>query len=519
MKKKSLFMLFASMLIGLQGYCFTKIEPVKDLIVVGQSDSIRGCHEENNYCWASFNVDVPVNGPQALVDSVMVLINREVFKMCEYCIEFNESPYDYLAYNEKELFTNDGNRLLSHYLDKYKPLIEDSLWNTFGLELKMEAQTEKYVTYGLEFFHCGASCGSEKFFYIFDKSDGHQVKEIVSRDNLWRFFHDYPEYNAVGDDLWFGRAGWQFSPEDDMDKYSFGLLDDHFSVAIQGCGNHYLLLGFPYGQVFSYLSTKAQTLVERNEENVPMLPAYLSHKNPEVNLEVDTVNYALIGCISVAGGEIRDTLLHYDPALEIYPKLVYSIDASIGSPLYLLTYSFGHLLYLDEAMTCIYNDEHHLQPVSLFSVEGQRDSVVSCMWYDQLVEASEGFPFDEFDENRFGLHYDPFTNRLYYPILEQHDPDSEFANTSCQRYTGRFEVLHFNGKEFVPVDDDGAWWLNSDMRHYKRTISNRKTADGIEQIDLMPDGTYRRTVWKGAKTLDDLRKKPDEVKISKNKNF
>ena len=74
----------------------------------------------------------------------------------------------------------------------------------------------------------------------------------------------------------------------------------------------------------------------------------------------------------------------------------------------------------------------------------------------------------------------------------------------------------FNGKKFVPAGTDGAWWLNPDLRNYKRTVSNRKVADGIEQVDLMPDGTYRRSVWKGAKTLDDLRKKPDEVKVMYN---
>ncbi len=486
-----------------------------DLEVTEQIDSIHGGHEENDYCWVSFHVDVPVNGPQVLVDSVMALVNKEVYKMCEYSIEFNHRPDEFVAYSEKEMFTNDGKRLLSHYMEKYKSLIEDSLWNTFGLELKMETQTEKYVTFGVERFYCGASCSSEKHFYTFDKRDGHQVKEIIDYDNLVRFFSDYPEYTSIDDDPWFGRAGWRFFPEDDANKYDYGLLDDHFSLAIQGCGNHYLLLSFPYGQIFSYLSPEAQALVERNEENEPMLPAYLSHRNPEVNLEVDTLNHALIGCVSVAGGEIRDTLLHYDPALEIYPKQVYTI----GIPVFLLTYSFGHLLYQDEAMTCTLDDNSHLRPVSLFSVEGKKDSVVTCMWYDQPLEASGGFPFDEFDENRFGLHYDWMTNRLYYPILESHDLDSEFANTSCLRYTGRFEVLQFNGKEFVPAADDGAWWLNKDLRNYKRTVSNKKKPDGIEQIDLMPDGTYRRAFWKGAKTLDDLRKKPDEVNVNKQNDF
>ena len=507
------------MIFGLQGCGSAKIESPKALTVVEQVDSVHGSHDENRYCWATFNIDVPVNGPQALVDSVLVLVNSEVYQMCEYCIEFLNRPDEYVAYSEREMFTNDGNQLLNHYLEKYKPLIEDSLWNTFGLELKMESQTEKYVTYGLEFIHCGGSCGSEKSYYIFDKRDGHQVKDIISHDNMARFFTDYPEYTSVEDDPWFGMAGWRFSSEDVFSPNDYGLLDDHFSLVIQGYGNHFLLLCFPYGQLFSYLSPETQALVERHEENLPMLPAYLSHRNPEVSLEVDTVNYALIGCVSVAGGEIRDTLLNYEPTLEVNPKLVYSIGTSDGKTVFLLTYSFGHLLFQDEAMTCTLDDNSHLQPVSLFSIEGQKDSVVTCMWYDQPLEASGGFPYDEFDENRFGLHYDWTTKCLYYPILEAHDPDSEYANTSCSRYTGRFEVLKFNGKEFVHIGTEGAWWLNKDLRNYKRTVSNRKRADGIEQIDLMPDDTYRRVFWRGAKTLDDLRKKPDEVKINKQKDF
>ena len=98
--------------------------------------------------------------------------------------------------------------------------------------------------------------------------------------------------------------------------------------------------------------------------------------------------------------------------------------------------------------------------------------------------------------------------------MAEHDPSSEYANTSCMQYTGRYEVLQFDGNEFVYAGTDGAWWLNPDLRNYKRTVSNRMTADGIEQVDLMPDNTYRHTFWKGAKTLDDLRKAPDSVKTT-----
>lgn len=509
MKHKIILLMFVCVAIGLHGCGSAKIERSEDLIVVEQTDSVFGSHEENNYCRAFFDLDVPVDGPQALVDSVMVLINREVYDYCESCSHLDDTT---VMYSLKEVYTDDGNHLLSHYMEKYEPLLKDSLWNMFHLTLKMEVQTESYVTYGLEHHHCGASCGSEKFYYTFDKRDGHQLKEIISHKNLVRFFEDYPEYATQEGSL------WKFSPEANYDNSCYGLLDDHFSLIIIGWYNHYFSVDVPYGQIFSYLSPETQVLVERNEENEPMLPAYLFNKSHEVSMEVDTVNCALLGCVSVAGGELVDTLKFYDPAMEIHPSWVYSIDASNGSTVFLLIYSYGNLLYLDEAMTCMI-DEDGLKPVNLFAIEDKRDSVVSCMWYDQPLEASEVFPFDSFDENRFGLHYDSFLKRLYSPILESHDPDSEFTNTSCLRYTGRFEVLQFNGKEFVSAGTDGAWWLNPNLRNYKRTVSNRITADGIEQIDLMPDSTYRRAIWIGAKTLDDLRKKPDEVKIGKNSDF
>lgn len=199
---------FIAALVGCQSGNLTNI---LNLVVVEQTDTIQGGREENSDCWVSFYVDAPVNGPQVLVDSVMVLINKEVYRMCEYCIEFVNSPDENVAYSEKDMFINDGEHLLNHYLEKYKPLIEDSLWNTFGLELKMEGQTEKYVTYGVERFYCGANCSSEKFFFIFDKRDGHLVTDIISYENLVSFFKDYPEYSSIEDDPWVGRVGWHSS--------------------------------------------------------------------------------------------------------------------------------------------------------------------------------------------------------------------------------------------------------------------------------------------------------------------
>ena len=160
------------------------------------------------------------------------------------------------------MYTDDGERLFSRYMEKYKPLMQDSLWRAFGLTMIMEAQTDKFVTYGLEYFYCGAGSSSQKSYCTFDKHDGHQVKEIISHENLVRFFVDHPEYNTIEADALLEESGWEFSLEYGFDNSYYGLLDDHFSLVIEGCGNHFLLTDFPYNKIFSYLSPEAQALVE-----------------------------------------------------------------------------------------------------------------------------------------------------------------------------------------------------------------------------------------------------------------
>lgn len=237
-----------------------------DLEVSVKIDTIRGGHEGNNYCWVSFNVDIPINGPQVLVDSVMALVNGEVYKMCEYSIEFVNRLDENVAYSEKEMFTNDGKRLLRHYMDKYKSLIEDSLWNTFGLDMKLEAQTEKYVTYGVENYYCGANCSSEKHFYTFDKSDGHLVKEIISGESLVRFFSDNSEYNHLRVNPLSGEFGSKITTDYEVSNSDCGLLDNHLSLVFQ-IDRNFELENIPYHQIFPYLSPEVQNLVEQNKSS------------------------------------------------------------------------------------------------------------------------------------------------------------------------------------------------------------------------------------------------------------
>lgn len=261
MKRERLYLLlFVGGIVMIQSCGSAKRERSKDLVVIGQTDSVCGVNEKNKHEWAEFTVDVPVNGPKALFDSVMAFVNKELYDACESCAHFDEKLK---SFSKEEMFSDDGEHLFGNYMEKYRPLIQENLWKSFSLTLLMESQTEKFVTYGLEFYHCGAGCSSQKYYYTFDKSDGHQIKDIISHDNLVRFFTDYPEYSTFGEVAWSSTPEWKFSPEEGFDDSSFGLLDDRFFLVVSGYCNGYLLIDFPYSHIISYLSPEVQTLVEQ----------------------------------------------------------------------------------------------------------------------------------------------------------------------------------------------------------------------------------------------------------------
>lgn len=233
-----------------------------DLEVMEQIDSIQGGHEDNNNYWAEFNIDVPVNGPQILIDSVMALLNKKMYYFCEWCAHETSTYGDerwMKSFRPEDVFTDDGERFLVNYLKKYRPLIQDSLWcEFFGMDLKIESQTESFVTYAHEDNACGAFCSSKKYYYVFDKYDGHIVKEVISKENLKQFFEDYPEQRKLQGD----RPDWEYDEEHSFMNTDFGLGSDHLSIVITGLGNHYCLMEIPYSQILSYLTPEARALVK-----------------------------------------------------------------------------------------------------------------------------------------------------------------------------------------------------------------------------------------------------------------
>ena len=177
---------------------------------------------------------------------------------------------------------------------------------------------------------------------------------------------------------------------------------------------------------------------------------------------MDASDSSIIARIEAGNEMFSDTLVTANSGIDVYPKHVYSFLGKGGTTMYLFIYSIGHLFFYDEATVYAVRKDGSVERQH-FVIKDQREPEIGCMWWDQMVAASNGFPYeydDSPDEDTYGIHFVLSLRSLYVPIMESHDPDSEFFNTNCLRYTGRFDVLRFNGTDFVYGGTDGAWWLN-----------------------------------------------------------
>ena len=102
---------------AMQGCGSAKVERSKDLIVVEQTDTVYGNNEDNQHEWAAFTIDGAVNGPKVLMDSIMAFVNKELYDAFESNAHLNEGIK---SFSQNEVFSDDGERLLSHYIKKYK---------------------------------------------------------------------------------------------------------------------------------------------------------------------------------------------------------------------------------------------------------------------------------------------------------------------------------------------------------------------------------------------------------------
>ena len=98
--------------------CHSKATDESQILVVErQYVKLEGI---SRWDFAEFAVDVPIKGPQPLLDSIKAFLNETLYKICE--IE-EGAP----RYSAKKIYTDNMSNLLTSYTNKYAGYLKENL--------------------------------------------------------------------------------------------------------------------------------------------------------------------------------------------------------------------------------------------------------------------------------------------------------------------------------------------------------------------------------------------------------
>lgn len=209
---------------------------------------------KHNDSYMNIYMDIPVNVPKVLTDSITRFFNEELYRL------FDNGGDRHLAY--AKVFSTDLSKLSKHYWKAYRPFYDkDAPYITpfvHWFELNMVAQTDNYVTYEIVSGYRGEGAEEARSWATFDKSDGHRLKEVISTENMLRFFQEHPEIR--NDDIW-DNIQYYLNEGYNVFLNNVGLLSN--SVAFQYMWNMGIYEDFTYDLevIKPYLSKEAQELI------------------------------------------------------------------------------------------------------------------------------------------------------------------------------------------------------------------------------------------------------------------
>lgn len=206
----------------------------------------------------TFCVDVPINGPKALTDSVMAFLNKEIYNCCELILDSDGQGSTGRRLEFEDVLTGNADSLVLHYVEAYRPYFEEESCSTCMFSLLLLAQTESFVTYGLEYYPCGACRGSGVRSFTFAKRDGHRIKDIMSNRDLSRFLADAPYYQDMVEECRPALAHGESLEAAGMD---LALLGNVLNITFSGVADHYRSMAVDYRAVLPYLSEEAKQLL------------------------------------------------------------------------------------------------------------------------------------------------------------------------------------------------------------------------------------------------------------------
>lgn len=203
------------------------------------------------HCELEAEVDLPIDGPKPLTDSVRQFVKGELYHMFDMGGDFFMVEDDLHIPFEK-ICKWDGENVVTDFISHYRPLYEKYATGagTNSLTLKLVSQAETFVSYYEEKNNCAASCNHEYKYYTFRKTDGLLLEEMISDVNLRKFVKKYPQY------------------ENDEEYYVpfIGLSDrgllygTYVATGASRGGNH--IDTIPYHIVKPYLAEEVQALVQ-----------------------------------------------------------------------------------------------------------------------------------------------------------------------------------------------------------------------------------------------------------------
>lgn len=203
----------------------------------------------------TLSVDEPVNGSPVLKDSIIVFLNKTLYDIFELLCEDMDSTESVTRVMD-EVETKDPAGIVKHYLDAYNPFLDKYLDNYYMLTMTVLCQTDSFITYGVEFHHCGGSCGAELYAYTFSKKDGH-LCTIIDAEELDKYAKENPDLTA------------DFYENDYHGRLDYALLDDGIMEIRQDVGNnHYGTTFYELHEALTlpFLSKEARELLDSKGE-------------------------------------------------------------------------------------------------------------------------------------------------------------------------------------------------------------------------------------------------------------
>lgn len=203
---------------------------------------------------ATIYIDYPVNAPKKLTDSVTAFINENLYAYFEYRDKIH-IPY-------QNVYSTDLSCIAEHYWDAYRSFYDQQDPEFHWLDMNLVAQTDTYITYEVVWSFRGEGVHEFRHWTTFVRKDGHRLKEVISEENLLRFYEDYPDLTVSG-----SITELQQFVSEGIDLCEKGLLSDSLACIFLDNTGHEDIDLYDLKLLKPYLSKEAQKLVSGNGKN------------------------------------------------------------------------------------------------------------------------------------------------------------------------------------------------------------------------------------------------------------